>query len=217
MEIEYKDLKDGENVLFEGKWDNYKTRQLGVVRKKDKWVIEYNGKELTLNEFVMIHKYTKLYKIPIYTSASDTTLLYEDANQKMNEFKEGEKILYQWYGEKNEGTLIKKQTKWEIHNRFVLPINMGNLREGILILYKYDPQEASLIQQRKEQIRQEDEKKYQAAEAERVKNKAEYEELNRRYIESRTEAINDARNASRGLGGKRTRVKRKIRKTKKLK
>jgi len=24
MEIKYKDLKDGENVLFEGTWDNYK-------------------------------------------------------------------------------------------------------------------------------------------------------------------------------------------------
>ena len=122
----------------------------------------------------------------------------------------------------NSFNLLKKQllsptNNAIIHNRFVLPINMGNLRGGILILYKYDPQEASLIQQRKEQIRQEDEQKHQAAEAERVKNKAEYEELNRRYIESRTEDINDARNASRGLGGKRTRVKRKIRKTKKLK
>jgi len=166
----------------------------------------------------MNHKYTKLYKIPIYTSASDTTLLYEDANQKMNEFKEGEKILYQWYREKNEGTLIKNQTKWEIqYDGNSLPIFIPDLRRGILILYKYDPQEASLIQQRKEQIRQEDELKRQAEEAERAKNKAEYEELNRRYMESRTEAFDDARNASRGLGGKRTRVKRKIRKTKKLK
>ena len=119
MEIKYKDLKDGENVLFEGTWDNYKTIQLGVVRKKDKWVIEYNGKELTLNEFVMNNKYTKLYKIPIYTSASYTTLLYEDANQKMNEFKEGEKILYQWRGEKNEGTLILNQTKLITQRKFV--------------------------------------------------------------------------------------------------
>jgi len=218
MEIKYKDLKDGENVLFEGTWDNYKTIQLGVVRKKDKWVIEYNGKELTLNEFVMNNKYTKLYKIPIYTSASYTTLLYEDANQKMNEFKEGEKILYQWRGEKNEGTLILNQTKWEIqYDGNSLPIFIPDLRRGILILYKYDPQEASLIQQRKEQIRQEDEQKRQAAEEEKVRNQIEKDKLRARWNEYMAIERNEGLNASRGLGGKRTRRKRKIRKSKKLK